>query len=89
VFEIRNADVWDTALRILQDASRFHTPDITEKGVQLLFYTLSHDIKNAAEGKESKPSIAKIKKRRDEFLQRVREIMDHSATNVEQATSTI
>lgn len=45
---------------------------------------LIQDIKNAVDGKETKASISKIKKRRDEFLERVKFIMEHSAANVEQ-----
>lgn len=84
MFELRNPEIWENVLRILQNSSRFHTSDIIEKGVLLLFYMFSLDLKNAVDGKETKASIGKIKKRRDEFLQQVRDIMEHSASNVEQ-----
>lgn len=65
-------------------SSRFRTSDIIEKGVLLLFFILSHDIKRAVDGKETKAGITRIRKRRDEFLHSVQEIMEHSASNVEQ-----
>jgi hypothetical protein len=68
----------------LKNASRFRTSDIIEKGVLLLFFVLSHDIKRGVDGKETRAGITQIKKRRDEFLQSVRNIMEHSASNVEQ-----
>lgn len=85
VFEVRNVDIWETTLNVLQNASRFQNSDIIEKGVLLMFYVFSHDITQVVYGKEPKSAIGKIKKRRDEFLHRVREIMDRSASNVEQA----
>ncbi|KAI6224359.1 SCD domain-containing protein [Aphelenchoides fujianensis] len=69
VFEIRNVDIWDLVTR----------------GISLLFYAISHDIVKAAREKESKATFNRIRKRRDDFLTRVRNIMEYAVFNVEQA----
>lgn len=88
MFELRDTEIWEAVVHVLKNAARFHTSDIVEKGVLLLFYIFARDVKNAVAGKESKAAINRIKKRRDEFLQCVRDIIEHSASNVEQVIFT-
>ncbi|KAI6189132.1 SCD domain-containing protein [Aphelenchoides besseyi] len=85
VFEVRNVDIWDPVMRMIDNVQRFRCPDIVDKGISLLFYVISHELVKVAKGIESTTGIARVRRHRDEFLNRIRSIIEMEAFNVEQA----
>ncbi|KAI6215804.1 SCD domain-containing protein [Aphelenchoides besseyi] len=81
VFELRTVDIWDPVIRMIDNVQRFQCPDIVNKGISLLFHVIAHELLYLAQRNESTTGIARVRRHRDEFLNRIRSIIEMEAFN--------